>query len=82
VALLNRGTAAANISFSFEDLPLAPLTPSAVLYASHYSSPSYDVLDLWADGHSVGSAKGGLSAAVGGTAAAFYKLVPTRAASL
>jgi hypothetical protein len=79
VALLNRGKAETNISFAFENLP-SSFFPSGdnLEDATLTATAQFDVLDLWADGASIGTHLGELSAAVEGTAAAFYKLIPTR----
>jgi|EP01046_Picozoa_sp_COSAG06_P032418 alpha-galactosidase len=65
VALLNRGSAMANIELSFANMP-----------ASAPHATAYEVFDLWDDGKSLGVKKGSVAATVPGTAAAFYKMMP------
>jgi hypothetical protein len=81
VALLNRGNAPASIGFDFKDLPPHPAKSNGAGAGASASAGAvnvqYDVLDLWDEGASIGKHTGTLSANVTGTAAAFYKLVPS-----
>lgn len=62
VVLLNRGTTATEITANF---------------SSFSASGMFDVLDLWNDGKSIGRHSDSISATVGPTSAAMYRLVPS-----